>query len=645
MKKKTVLISLAAFGLLLSGLVGCGNKPSEQPVSKPEESSQKSEDPKPSSEEQKPSSEAPQPSSEAPQPSSEAPVHEHVYAQVGEAEKNADDKEVKLYECSAKDSRYIAINFKDYSAKSADFGSTSGYTNVPEEIRNESVLMAKQSSVTWKIDIDQPIENAKIAFCMVATSSADEHMNATLPNRYSASVNGAELAPWEFPSGTTYSDVGLNPNKQIYLEVLTANLNKGENTITMYQGNGGYRLLFGGEVRVYYTGDAKPVTPFPGYNVTFVPDEHCKVLVFNTKAYETETPVETLSCKARDEEGNIVAYDPEDLELQPQVNFRVVCDEGYVVGLNNITVTGAKYKNAKQGPSLSDGLPDETYFRITKIQGDITVTIVSVNGELKTPEATFVTNHCSVVVYKGQTMTDENIDDTPDHFYARDGSSGEVAQSGGQINFKVVPEEGYKWEHGITGEVGVDTVPFIARNSANSGKNFKVLAEKNCFRITKVNDDIVIKIRCIPIAGEPTTGHVVTFATEHCKVLVYDTQDTRFTPAELIENKALARLDNGDIATYAAEIPGVDANGDGDYDDEGDTAPVAEVKPQVNFLVVCDEGYEFNSGVAVGAEAKANAISFISGSYNKLKNVGNGVYRITKVQGDLTVTITATAIA
>ena len=173
----------------------------------------------------------------------------------------------------------------------------------------------------------------------------------------------------------------------------------------------------------------------------------------------------------------------------------------------------------------------------------------------------------------------------------------------------------------------------------------KVLAEENCFRITKVNDDIVIKIRCIPIAGEPTTGHVVTFATEHCKVLVYDTQDTRFTPAELIENKALARLDNGDIATYAAEIPGVDANGDGDYDDEGDTAPVAEVKPQVNFLVVCDEGYEFNSGVAVGAEAKANAISFISGSYNKLKNVGNGVYRITKVQGDLTVTITATAIA
>ena len=70
---------------------------------------------------------------------------------------------------------------------------------------------------------------------------------------------------------------------------------------------------------------------------------------------------------------------------------------------------------------------------------------------------------------------------------------------------------------------------------------------------------------------------------------------------------------------------------------------VAEVAPQINFLVVCDEGYEFDSGVEVGAEPKADTISFISGKANKFKNVGDGVYRITKVQGNLTVTITATA--
>ena len=45
MKKKTILITLAAFGLLLSGLVGCGKQPVEpSESSKPDETSQKSEE-------------------------------------------------------------------------------------------------------------------------------------------------------------------------------------------------------------------------------------------------------------------------------------------------------------------------------------------------------------------------------------------------------------------------------------------------------------------------------------------------------------------------------------------------------------------------------------------------------------------------
>ena len=90
-------------------------------------------------------------------------------------------------------------------------------------------------------------------------------------------------------------------------------------------------------------------------------------------------------------------------------------------------------------------------------------------------------------------------------------------------------------------------------------------------------------------------------------------------------------------------MDGVDANGDGDYDDDGDVAPVAEVKPQVNFKVVCDEGYEFASGIEVGAEA--SGVSFVSGNYNKVKNMDNGIYRVTKIKGDLTITISATLIA
>ena len=488
MKTKNILISLAAFGLLLSGLVGCGNKPSEGPApsSKPDETSQKSED---SSTSKDPTPSASDPASSDPAPSSSEPepVHEHVYAQVGETVKNADDKDVKLYECEAKDSKYIGIAFADYSEKSADFGDQSGYSSVPEAIRNASFLMAKQSSVTWKIDVDQAIENAKIAFCMVATSSADEHMTATLPNRYSASVNGAELAPWDFPSGTTYSDVGLNPNKQIYLEVLTANLKRGENTITLYQGNGGYRLLFGGEVRVYFEGDAKPVTPFPGYNATFTV-EHCKVFVYSTKAYDTETPVETLTCKAKDETGAIVAYDPDDQLPQPQVSFKVVCDEGYSVTNDNITITPREnYKNLKQNPDSNEGQDD--IFRITKIEGDININIVPVAGEqAKGYKVQFLTTHCSVKVYIGPKNTEGTNLDTPEdgYYYARIKEEPySIGRTTPQINFEVVCDEGYEF------------VPVIDENSHVDfivGTYNKFQVKNGVYNMTKIESDLVITI-------------------------------------------------------------------------------------------------------------------------------------------------------
>ena len=497
MKKKSILISLATFGLLLSGLVGCGNKQSEQPASKPEETSQKSEDPKPSSEEQKPSSEAPQPSSEAPQPSSEAPVHEHVYAQVGEAEKNADDKEVKLFECEAKDSRYIAIAFDDYSSKSADFGSTSGYNNVPEAIRNESRLIAKNNTVTWKINIDNPIQNAQIAFGVVYTGN--DHGTQTgadgSTQKYSVKVNDGEFVDWAL-CNTTYDEAGLSQSERSYLVYTTANLVKGENVITLRQNNAGYRLLYGGDVRIIYTGDAKPVTPFPGYNVTFTV-EHCKVLVFNTKAYETETPVETLSCKARDEEGNIVAYDPEDIELQPQVSFKVVCDEGYSVTVNNVTISPREnYKNLKQNPDNVEG--QENIFRATKIQGDITIAIVAQAGEqAKGYKVQFVTSHCSVKVYVGPKNADgTNLDTIEDGvFYARiKDAPYDIGYTTPQLNFSVVCDSGYEFVPTITD----GKVDFIQGDY----NKFQIKTHEagDYYNMTKIASDLVITITATPKA-------------------------------------------------------------------------------------------------------------------------------------------------
>ena len=491
MKKKSILITLATFGLLLSGLVGCGNKPSEEPApsSKPDETSQKSEESK--SEDPKPSSSEQQSSQEQPS-SSEAP-HEHVYAQVGEAEKNADDKDVKLYECSAKDSRYIAIAFDDYSEKSADFGSTSGYNNVPEAIRNESRLIAKNATVTWKINIDNPIQNAQIAFGVVYTGN--DHGTQTgadgSTQKYSVKVNDGEFVDWAL-GDTTYDEAGLSQSERTYLVYTTANLVEGENVITLRQNNAGYRLLYGGDVRIIYTGEAKPVTPFPGYNATFTV-EHCKVLVYSTKAYDTETPVETLSCKAKDETGAIVAYDPDDQLPQPQVSFKVVCDEGYSCTVNNITVTPREnYKNLKQNPDSNEGQDD--IFRITKIEGDININIVAVTGEqAKGYKVQFVTTHCSVKVYIGpKNEAGDNLDTPEDGYYyarAKDGTY-EISYTTPQINFEVVCDDGYEFVPVIT----ENKVDFITHpDSTKDGYN-KFSDKGGYYNLTKVDDDLTITI-------------------------------------------------------------------------------------------------------------------------------------------------------
>ena len=626
MKNTKFLAVLACLGLLITGCTGQGGSASIE-ESKVESSEKASENSSKASSSQSSAKSSEKQSSAA--SSSQAVVHTHDYEAVGTAVKNADDKDVFLMECKQKDDRYIGIAFSDFSAHSADFDSkVTSYNSVPDEIKNSGYLLNKDSTVSWKINVDKAITGAKLVFGATMTSSSHSVQVGTTDSglaKYSIQVNDGELTPWALTSNDSYESVGLTTSERVYVTFGTIDLVAGENTIVLRQNNAGYRLIFGGEVRVHYNSDAKPVVapvPFEGYKVTFVPT-NCKVFVYSTKQYDTETPVETNTCVAKDEDGNVVAYDTEDILAQPQVSFKVVCEENCVVALSDIVIEGT-YKNLKQGPNASDGLPDAEHFRITKVQTDLKITITARAGELKTPEATFVTNHCSVVVYKSATIADDNID-TGDHYYARDSKTGDAVQSGGQVNFKVIPETGYKWNPGVEGEVAIENVPFIYRASKDSGKNFKVLGD-DCYRITKLNDDVAININCVPVNGEAGLGHEITFVTTNCKVLVYETQDYRFTPTALVDNKTLSRTSKGDAAKYAAA-----------------TDTTEEIKPQVNFLVVCDEGYEFNSGVEVGAEAKAKDITFITGSYNKFVNVGDGIFKVTKIQGDLVITITATA--
>lgn len=490
MKKKTVLITLATFGLLLSGLIGCGKQPSEEPApsSKPEETSQKSEQSSEKSSDKPSTSVAP--SSSTQPTTSEAPAHEHNYAQVGESVKNADDKDVYLMECADKDDKYIGIAFGDYSEKSADFDSAanaSKYGEVEASLWDDSAMLAKGSSITWKINVDKAITGAKIAFGLTSTYAS--HGEQECGDKYSFKVNDGQEKVWDV-SGT-YADIGLAPTKRTYIVFGTADLVEGENTITAIQGNGGYRLLFGGEVRIHYSGDAKPVEapiPFEGYNVTFVP-EHCKVLVYSTKQYTTETPVETNTCKARDEEGNIVPYDPDDIELQPQVSFKVVCDEGYSVNATNITVTGT-YKNLKQNPDSQEG--QDNIFRITKVQTDLTINIVPVQGEqAKGYKVSFVLTNCSVKVYVGpKNEAGDNLDALEDGvYYARSKDAPyAISFTTPQVNFEVVCNEGFTFTATPDENNKVDFI---------QGEYNKFSDKGGYYNLTKVASDLVITITAV----------------------------------------------------------------------------------------------------------------------------------------------------
>ncbi len=216
--------------------------------------------------------------------------------------------------------------------------------------------------------------------------------------------------------------------------------------------------------------------------------------------------------------------------------------------------------------------------------------------------ATFETDaHASITVSDTQDFTDaaENVTKA----YARNSDTGEIDTSGnGQVNFKVVVDDGYE----------VDSVTVAPSNY----KNLKLPSElgENTYRITKITGDITVTVTTKQTSSDPTSaptsepvteGFTATFETDaHASITVSDTQD--FTDAAENVTKAYARnSDTGEI----------DTSGNG----------------QVNFKVVVDDGYEVDS------------VTVAPSNYKNLKlpsELGENTYRITKITGDITVTVT-----
>lgn len=102
------------------------------------------------------------------------------------------------------------------------------------------------------------------------------------------------------------------------------------------------------------------------------------------------------------------------------------------------------------------------------------------------------------------------------------------------------------------------------------------------------------------LAEDTETGYQVTFVTEHATVDVYYTQDYTAPSEENISSAIARNSDTGEI----------DVTGDG----------------QVNFKVNVDEDYEI---ISVTADK----------NYKNLKDLSDNMYRLTKIQGEVVVTV------
>ena len=253
--------------------------------------------------------------------------------------------------------------------------------------------------------------------------------------------------------------------------------------------------------------------------------------------------------------------------------------------------------------SITTTVDDSSITSNENVNDNTTTSTTSDSGEIvdvaEAYTATFVIDsNVKVLVYDTKDMTGEGIEALTAK--SKDGTTGEeIGDGSGQINFKLVFEDGYELENlTITPIDGYTNL----KGSADTGV-------ENGYRITKVSSDLTITITTKAIAeeSEDEEGFVSTFELTNCKVYVYDTQD--MSGEGTLTTKAVAK--DSALGTVLT-----DGNG------------------QINFIVVADEGYYID-----------NTCISILGTYKNLKTpadtgVENG-YRITKISSDLTITVEA----
>ena len=257
----------------------------------------------------------------------------------------------------------------------------------------------------------------------------------------------------------------------------------------------------------------------------------------------------------------------------------------------------------------------------------------------------------SVTVHKTQAADSETFENVTTA-YPRDSASGEIDISGnGQVNFVVNVADGYRLES-------------ITAEPAESYKNFKLPEEtlvNNGYRITKMSGDVTVTVRASK-AGSGDCEHdyqaAVTAATctaqgyttytcskcgnsyvgDHTAKIAHDYKNGVCSVCgEKLLNVTIACSEGASVTVYEtqkADGPKTE-NAAAANPRDGDSGLIdCSGEGQVNFAVKLADGYELESVTAEPAD-----------SYKNLKGpadtgIENG-YRITKVKGEFTITVTA----
>jgi len=280
-----------------------------------------------------------------------------------------------------------------------------------------------------------------------------------------------------------------------------------------------------------------------GYTVTFAGDSGVSsITVYTTQDYTGES--ESIAADGTTVSRNSDTGEP-DSSGSGQVNFTVVLADGYTI--SGLTATSGTYKNIKR-PS-DTGLANT--YRITKITGDTTVTITTVQCE-----------HSSVA-----------DGTTPTWVWSADYGTAALTYTCADCG-ETVSIDGT-----VTGVLtDASTITFTAEASIG----------ETTYTDTKT-----------------AAPYTATFEADHATIYVYYTQDYTSASEEGASTAVARDSDNG--------------------------CPVITGDGQINFSITVDDGYTLE-GVTV------------EGGYKNLKDISSTVgvencYRITKITGNLTVTV------